>query len=113
MTTVTYDYTVGTTAAIKLPVVVDYRYNDKDASMVTGKVVVSQLGMYGPWNYSFEATLAECNNEECLEDSRILVLIVKDDANNCVTLDYDNKWLSKNYGHRDRAVLEALIDAFS
>ena len=113
MTTVTYDYTVGTTAPIKLPVVVDYRYNDKDASMVTGKVVVSQLGMYGPWNYSFEATLAECPNEECLEDSRILVLIVKDDANNCVTLDYDNKWISKNYGHRDRAVLEALIDAFS
>lgn len=113
MPEVTYDYTVGYSSPIKLPVVVDYRHNAQDASMITGKVVVSQLGMYGPWNYSFEATLADCHNEECLEDSRILVLIVKDDANNCVTLDYDNKWISKNYGHRDRAVLEALMHAFS
>lgn len=113
MSTVTYDYTVGTTAPVKLPVVVDYRHNDQDTDMVTGKVIVSQLGMYGPWNYSFEATLAEFPNEECVEDSRILVLIVKDEANNYVTLDYDHKWISKGYGHRDRAVLEALINAFS
>lgn len=113
MPTVTYDYTVGTTAPIKLPVVVDYRHDDQDVDMITGKVTVSQLGGYGPWNYSFEATLAECHNEECLEDSRILVLIVKDDTNNYVTLDYDHKWISKNYGHRDCAVLEALINAFS
>ena len=113
MPTVTYDYAVGNTAPIKLPVVVDYRRDEQDANMITGKVTVSQLGMYGPWDYSFEAVLANHRSEDGIDGGRIIALTVKADAYNHVVLAYDYKWIVKGYGHRDRAVLEALISAFS
>lgn len=113
MPSVTYNYLVDKRSGNELPVIVDYKYDDKDDSMVTGKVTVSQIGRYGPWTYSFEAVLADHRSEDGLDGGRILALTVKADAYNRVVLAYDYKWVNDDYSCRDQVVLAALMHVFN
>lgn len=113
MPSVTYNYLINKQPGMPLPVVVDYEYDDKDDSAVTGKVTVSKIGTYGPWTYSFEAVLSDHRSEDGIDGGRIIALTVKADAYNHVVLAYDYKWVKDDYSCRDRVVLEALMHVFN